>query len=277
MDERGDTAGLPPTAKPSWLRSRSGFAAALAVLAVIGAGTGVAAGLSRPDSPGDTARPPASGSASPTVDTSCGAFRDDFSSPAVDPKWGSDNNQFIDQPALEGGWLTLNVRDGADLYPDYAQPPMLTRALTGSYTIQTSVRADPVYWYQGAGLVLFASTDTYVRLEIGAGQKGGAIAFEYRLGGGNHVKIIDPWAGTVPTNSKTVELRLTKRGDGASGAWRVTGSAQWNELDAAKVKTDVAYRAGVLTLNRSQALKPDPQKRPFAAGFDYVEATCVTG
>jgi beta-xylosidase len=256
------------------LRSRSALAAAFAVLAVIGAVVGVAAGLARPDSGGTT--PQSSASASAPVDTSCGAFRDDFGSPAIDPKWGSDYGQFVDRLTIRDGWLTLAVKDGADLYPGNAQPPMLTRPLTGSYTIRTTVQAEPAFWYQGAGLVLFAATDTYVRLESGAGEKGGAIAFEYRLGGTDHHKIVDPWPGTVPTGSATVELRLTKRGDEARGAWRAAGSPQWHELGAAKVKPGVEYRAGVLALNRSQAPKPDPQKRPFAASFDYVEATCTT-
>jgi beta-xylosidase len=136
------------------------------------------------------------------------------------------------------------------------------------------VRAEPRFWYQGAGLVLFAGTDTYVRLETGAGEKGGAIAFEYRLGGDDHHKIVDPGKGTVPTGSTTVELRLTAHGDEAKGAWRTLGSQQWQELDAAKLKPGAAYRAGVLTLNRSQPPNPDPLKRPFPASFDYVEATC---
>jgi beta-xylosidase len=250
---------------PSWLRSWSALAAGLAALAVIGAVGGVVAGRRAQSR---------HGSGTETRDTSCGAFRDDFTSPAVDPQWGSDYGQFVDQLGVRDGWLTLSAKDGADLYPGNAQPPMLTRPMTGSYTIQTTVRAAPTFWYQGAGLVLFAGTDTYVRLETGAGEKGSAIAFEYRIGGTDHHKIIDPWKGTVPTGA-TVELRLTKQGDEAKAAWRDADRRQWQELDAAKVKTDVAYRAGVLTLNRSQPMRPDPQKRPFAASFDYVEARCA--
>jgi regulation of enolase protein 1 (concanavalin A-like superfamily) len=222
-------------------------------------------------------QPPAPPSASSSVDTSCGAFRDDFSAPAVDPRWGLDYGQFVDQRSVRDGWLTLVVKDGADLFPARVQAPMLTRPLTGSYTISARVRAEPTFSYQSAGLVLFAGADSYVRLEIGAVDKGGTIAFEYRVGGGEHHKIVDPFKGTVPTGSTTVELRLTRQGDAARGAWRRAGSSPWQELGAAKVKTDEAYRAGVLMVNNSQSPKPDPQKRPFAASFDYVEATCGTG
>jgi beta-xylosidase len=249
---------------PSWLRSWSALAAGLAALAVIGAVGGVVAGRAQPKH----------GSGTATRDTSCGAFRDDFSSPALDPQWGSDYGQFVDQLAVRAGWLTLSAKDGADLFPGNAQPPMLTRPMTGSYTIQTTVRANPRFWYQGAGLVLFAGTDTYVRLETGAGEKGSAIAFEYNLGGTDHHKIVDPWKDTVPTGP-TVELRLTRQGDEAKAAWRNAGSRQWQELGAAKVKADVVYHAGILTLNRSQPMRPDPQKLPFAAGFDYVETRCA--
>jgi hypothetical protein len=263
------------------------FGAALAVLTLIGASVGVAAGLSRSPSSGLGTGPSSapststSASPSPTVDTTCGAFRDDFKGPLTSP-WSSENNQYIDKVDTNGEALVLVAREGADLYPvskdnpGGLRPPMIHRPMTGSFVLQTGVKAEPTYSYQGAGLILYLSTTDYVRLETGAGGKGRAIAFEYNLAAGGHVKVKDPILGHVPNNWAEVELKLVRDGAVVYGFWRPKVSQEWQSLGFAKVKPDAMYNAGVLVINHSQQPKPNPNPGPFQAEFDYVEGRCGT-
>jgi hypothetical protein len=259
------------------------LAAAVVALSVLGGGVGYAAGKLRGHpaggGPGDTGRSGghlAARSASPTVDTSCGAFREDFTSALLDSAWSRDYGQFIEQERIDQGWLELSVKDGADLYPGYLQPPMYTRKVTGSYALYAKLHADPQYWYQGAGLVLFVDTNTYVRLERGVGTEGGgAIGFEYRVAGGEHAKPADPGKRQYPTDATDVELRMLKSGTEVTGAWRPAGTQQWQEVGTAKISPDAAYRSGILALNRSQPPTPLSKKGVFTARFDYVQAVCT--
>ncbi len=256
-------------------QSTAALAAAVVVLAVLGGAFGFALGKLRGHDPGPgptgAGRP-----ASPTVDPSCGAFREDFNSALLDSAWARNYGQFIENERIDQGWLELSVKDGADLYPGYLQPPMYTRKVTGSYALHAKLHADPQYWYQGAGLVLFVDTNTYVRLERGVGAEGGgAIAFEYRVEGGEHEKLADPGKRQYPADATDVELRMVKTGTDVRGAWREAGAQQWHEVGTAKVKADAEYRSGFLALNRSQPPTPASKKGVFTARFDYVEAACL--
>ena len=287
MVEPDDTVDV--TRRRPWHRSMPAFGAALAVLTILGAGVGVAAGLARPPTSGigagpsssrsGSTSPSASPSPTPTVDTSCGAFREDFTSLLTAP-WSTENNQYVDFVDVRNEVLILVAKEGADLYPKSGanpgglRPPMISRPMTGSFVLQTEVKAEPTYSYQGAGLILYSDTDNYVRLETGAGGKGRAIGFEYQLAGGGHVKVKDPTLGHVPNNWAEVELKLVRDGAVVHGFWRPKVSQNWQSLGDAKVKPDADYRAGVLVINRSQPPKPNPNPGPFKAEFAYVEGRC---
>jgi hypothetical protein len=287
--EPDDTVDV--TRRRPWHRSLPAFGAALAVLTILGAGVGVAAGLARsPDSglgtgpsssPSGSAPPSASPSPVPTVDTSCGAFREDFTGLLTSP-WSTENNQFVDKVDTDGNVLILVAKEGADLYPEYQgnpgglRPPMISRPMTGSFVLQTGLKAEPNFSYQGAGLILYQDTKNYVRLETGAGGKGRAIGFEYQLQGGGHAKVKDPMQGHVPNKWADVELKLVRDGGLVHGFWRPKVAQDWQSLGDAKVQPDADYKVGVLVINRAQPPKPNPNPGPFAAEFDYVEARCGT-
>ena len=88
---------------------------------------------------------------------------------------------------------------------------MLLREPGGNFTIETDVTAAPKQYYQGAGLLLWNGSTSYVRLERGFGDVG-SIIFEYR-DGGKHIKVNGPHTFSphnIRTDATRVQLQLTK-------------------------------------------------------------------
>jgi hypothetical protein len=150
---------------------------------------------------------------------------------------------------------------------------MLLRVPTGDFVFETEVAAEPRQWYQGAGLVLWNGSDSYVRLERGFGDVG-AIVFEYR-NGGPHVGVHSPSLNgpqLVQTDADPVVMQLSKTADAVSARWRPAQDQQWQELGTIAVALPNTTKAGVAVLDRAQnGTAPEP----FSARFDYVRSSCA--
>jgi hypothetical protein len=136
---------------------------------------------------------------------------------------------------------------------DQLQAPMLLRVPTGDFVLETEVATEPGQWYQGAGLVLWNGSESYVRLERGFGDVG-AVIFEYR-NGGPHVKVHSPSRDDpqlIQTDADPVVLKLSKTSDAVSARWRPAQDQQWQELGTIAMALPDSTKAGVAVLNRAQ-------------------------
>jgi hypothetical protein len=173
---------------------------------------------------------------------------------------------------VANGALELTAPDGADIYPQHLDAPMLLQTPTGDFTLETDVAAAPRQFYQGAGLVLWQDSEHYVRLERGFGDVG-AIALEYR-DGGRHIKVHAPFAAgpaVVRTDAGRVVLQLRRTSGAVAARWRPSGETGWRDLGRIGVALPDTTRAGVAGLNRAQN---GATPAPFRARFDYVRVSC---
>ena len=112
---------------------------------------------------------------------------------------------------VAAGAVELTAKNGSDIYVTELRAPMLLRVPGGNFTIETDVTASPEQYYQGAGLLLWNGSASYVRLERGYGDQG-AIIFEYG-DGGKHIKVDGPHSfspDNIETDATRVQLQLTK-------------------------------------------------------------------
>jgi actin-like ATPase involved in cell morphogenesis len=198
----------------------------------------------------------------------CG-FADEFAGNAVDSRWDAVREGGF---AVSGGAMELTARDGADIYEQHVQAPMLLQRPTGDFTLETDVTARPRQMYQGAGLVLWSDPQHYVRLERGSGDVG-AIVFEYK-NGGPHTRVHPPFSRSpdvVRTDDDRVVLQLSKTADTVHARWRPFGAAGWRELGSIAVAMPRSTKAGVAALNRAQS---GAVPKPFGARFEYVRVSC---
>ena len=209
----------------------------------------------------------------------CADFGTDFAS-GVDPRLSRTNDVGGTQ-TFEAGDHRLVVRAplGADVRVDQqgqVTAPYVSLPVSGDFTVETTVSADPTRSYQGAGLLLLSDPDNYVRLERGRGDFD-AIAFEFGREG-NHFKLNGPFEGEthpVRTDADPVDLRLSRTGSQVRASWRAAGGATWQDLPVtAPLAGDAS--AGVAALN--VALAPPvglAAEAPFAAAFTRLAVRCA--
>ncbi len=213
--------------------------------------------------------PVAATTAATSAAPACG-FADEFTGGAVDPRWEALPKE--GGLTVANGALELTAPDGADIYPQHLDAPMLLQTPTGDFTLETDVAAAPRQFYQGAGLVLWQDSEHYVRLERGFGDVG-AIALEYR-DGGRHIKVHAPFAAgpaVVRTDAGRVVLQLRRTSGAVAARWRPSGETGWRDLGRIGVALPDTTRAGVAGLNRAQN---GATPAPFRARFDYVRVSC---
>ncbi|MEV6634655.1 Hsp70 family protein [Actinoplanes sp. NPDC051470] len=202
--------------------------------------------------------------------SACGGFVDEFDGGALDPGW--QRTQPGATVAIGGGGATVEAPDGADIYADHTAAPMLVREHSGDFVLEAEVVVQPGQFYQGAGLVVWNSPTSFVRLERGFGDIG-AITFEYR-DGGDHVRPRPPFKntkGVVPTDAGHVLLQVRREGDRISAGWREPGNPTYSDLGSAQIDLPGTVRVGLSVLNRAQnGAKPET----FSATFSRAALTC---
>ena len=137
--------------------------------------------------------------------------------------------------SMAGGVLTINAEPGDDLFglPDsppghnYTAPRMLT-GVTGDFTIETKVTANPTQNYQGAGLLVYGSDGNLIRLElVNFGWYDRNIYMESQE---NYVKVAKRWTGgEAPSIPTEVYLRITRTGNQFDGYYSTDGTT-WTEV-----------------------------------------------
>jgi hypothetical protein len=245
-----------------------GAGAAPAAVGAPGSPTGATA--TPGGSPGGS--PGATGSASPTgTPTPACGHSDDFTATSLAAAWEQVAGK--GRPRLVGGSLEFTAQDGADIYPTSLTAPMLLQVPRGDFVIEADVAVDPRQFYQGAGLVLWSDSTTYVRLERGYGDVG-AIVFEYR-DGGRHVKVKPPNRTSpevIRTDADRVVLELSATDATVSARWRPFDDPAWREVGSVDIDLPSGTKAGIALLNRAQGTQARP--KAMTARFEYVRVTC---
>jgi beta-xylosidase len=263
--------GPPPPsgARPGAARRRllQIVAAAVAVLVIAGAAVYVIRRITADE--GVQAASPGIGTSSAPAAPACG-FTDDFGGATLDAGW--ERTRTDADATLADGALTLQAPEGSDIYEDKIGAPMVLRSQTGDFQAETELTATPHQFYQGAGLVLWSSSKTYVRLELGWGDVR-AIAYEYR-NGGKHIKLHPPFkAGPNPvrTNADRVILQLRRAGDTVDARWRRPDETAYTDLGTIDVNLPDTVKVGLSVLNRAQS-----RNRPedFSARFEKASLSC---
>ncbi len=129
-----------------------------------------------------------------------------------------------------GGTLKFTVPTGKDMYGDNRTAPHMIQPIEGDFQIETRVKFDPKQDYQGAGLFIFIDGDNYVRFERafgGINGGGSGIRLDARTNG-EYRSITPPT--DVPTNAKSVDLRILRTGKTLYAFWRVDENAEWKEI-----------------------------------------------
>lgn len=206
----------------------------------------------------------------------CGGGVEEFAGARPAKGWKAPSSGW----SINAGKLSISADDGADLRGDMTagiSAPMLSHEVKGDFTFETKVEALPRYSYQSAGLFLEVDEGNYVRLERGYAAFG-AIVFEYAIKG-RHVKVRSPFDEARPqqppikTTASGTALRLVRKGTNITATWRISDAPGWRYVGSVSFPSNQATVA-VTVLNRSQKPNPDPQKRAFAANFDYARLTC---
>lgn len=193
----------------------------------------------------------------------------------------------FDGNAIAGGWeevrigdgalkvadgsLDMSAPDGSDINEELQTAPKLLHPLTGDFKLESDLTANPQQLFQSAGVLLWNSAETYVRLERSYGDVG-AIIFEYRLNGGPHTRIHSPMSTdpkVITTDKTHVVLQLTKTSTAVSARWRPVEDSQWRELGTVDTKLPNTSKAGIAVLNRTGSAIA------YNAKFDYARATCL--
>ncbi|MFC5261464.1 caspase family protein [Kribbella qitaiheensis] len=197
-------------------------------------------------------------------------FSDGFDGNAIDGGW---EEVRIGDGALKvaDGSLDMSASDGSDINEELQTAPKLLHPLTGDFKLESDLTANPQQLFQSAGVLLWNSAETYVRLERSYGDVG-AIIFEYRLNGGPHTRIHSPMSTdpkVITTDKTHVVLQLTKTSTAVSARWRPVEDSQWRELGTVDMKLPNTSKAGIAVLNRTGSAIA------YNAKFDYARATCL--
>ena len=215
---------------------------------------------------------PADGTTPDAAARSC-SYQQAFNRP-IEPAWYWVDTDVEYGVSLDRGRLTVTADDGADLFDTTVNAPRLLRSIAGDFSIEVELQAQPRQFYQGAGLVVWAAADRFVRIERGFGDAG-VINLQYR-DGGDHLTVHGPTStapDAVVTEEPAVALRLTKTATEVTAAWRPAYVAEWTELGAVPVAFPDSVQAGLTVLNRAQG---GAVAEPFAAAFLSVDGECLT-
>jgi len=203
-----------------------------------------------------TATPTAGNTSTPTAT----AFTDEFESAQLDSGWswmdplGDCSYSLSASP----GHLRLRVPNGGhDLYENVNAPRML-RSINGDFVATTKVTMNPMYNYQGSGLLIWQDQDNYVRLERTLVQ---GIDMWYRLGG--------IYRGVeVPFSKSTAYLRLRRLNDVFTG-WYSENGSDWIEIAAVGWPATDVLDVGLVLANQWQ-------DHPIEADFDFFMSGVVS-
>jgi len=148
-----------------------------------------------------------------------------------------------------GGSLKFIVPTGKDMYGDNRTAPHMIQPIEGDFQIETRVKFDPKQDYQGAGLFIYIDGDNYVRFERafgGINGGGSGIRLDARTAG-EYRSVTPP--SDVPTNAKSVDLRILRTGKTLYAFWRTDENAEWKEIGDVEYNFPATVQAGIIACN----------------------------
>jgi regulation of enolase protein 1 (concanavalin A-like superfamily) len=139
--------------------------------------------------------------------------------------------------------LHFVVPRGKDLSLERDTAPRYLKAIAGDFEIETKIIGRPVLNYQGAGLLVWADKEHYVRFERAyGGKEGGAGGIAISVRDGTEMTRLATTA-QIPTESDETWLRVRRQGSRLIFLWRDAADGRWNEA----ARTTVGYPGSVLT------------------------------
>jgi regulation of enolase protein 1 (concanavalin A-like superfamily) len=193
-----------------------------------------------------------------------GAFSDEFNS-SLHSRWSwinpSGNATYsVTAQVL----LSISAPPNSDLYPtDNLNAPRLLQPISGNFTVETLVDFNPIYSYQGAGILIWQDDAKFLRFERGYNNGQNGIVFQKDDNGlFSNVSSLEQH----PTQATRIELRVQRNGDHVTASWRVPGQ-DW-QIDG---ETDIHFDSPMVGLDLIAALSA-PQT---TANYDYFRVTCT--
>lgn len=147
------------------------------------------------------------------------------------------------------GKFAMRIPSLKDLYGENLTAPRLMKAVIGDFQIETRVNFDPKEDYQGAGLLIYVDRINYLRLERSFGglrDGGSGIRLDARKQD-QYEPLTTP--GEVPTTAKSVELKISRRGNVFTAYWRQNENAEWRKIEEFISTFPDTVLAGVIGCN----------------------------
>lgn len=176
----------------------------------------------------------------------------------IDPEAGNGSAEM----SLSGGSLKFNVLSNRDFFGENRTAPRLLKAIEGDFEIETRVKFDPRRDYQGAGIVIYADAQNYLRLERSFGGLGGGTS-GIRLdvdAKDDYRAITTP--DSVPTEAGTVDLKVLRNGKRFIAFWRLDEEGEWKEVGEFVSEFPETVEAGLIACNTS---------KPIPVEFLYIK------
>ena len=153
-----------------------------------------------------------------------------------------------------GNSLKFTVPTGRDLYGVNRSAPRMVKAVEGDFQIEVRVKLDPRDDYQGAGILVYAGPERYLRFERGFGGVGGGsngLRMDVRTGP-NYRAVTTP--EDAPTDASSVELKLLRSGNTFTAFWRPNEDSEWKEVGEYESDYPAAIEVGVIACNTGKPI-----------------------
>jgi regulation of enolase protein 1 (concanavalin A-like superfamily) len=211
------------------------------------------------------------GNTSVTPNACGGAFSDEFKG-SLHSGWSwidPGGNSTYDLTAQ--GLRISDSTNNDDLYPSYtnANAPRLLQPISGNFTVDTLVEFNPIYFYQGAGILIWQDDSNFLRFERAFWGNRSGIFFAKRVNGGG-LPDISPLV-EHPTTASVVELRLQKNGDHFTSSWREPGK-NW-QIDG---ETDFHFDYMMVGLDLVAVAAAPGATPPTTAYYSYFRVSSCT-
>jgi regulation of enolase protein 1 (concanavalin A-like superfamily) len=150
--------------------------------------------------------------------------------------------------------LRLRIPTGKDLAGERRNAPRYIKAITGDFQIETRVKFLPKENYQGAGLLIWADNENYLRFErayggIGGGAEGIRLDL---LNGGEYRALVT--SNEISTDEGETELRIVRLGQTFTAYWRISDKELWSRADEFVSDFPETIRAGLVACNTSEEI-----------------------
>jgi serine/threonine protein kinase/regulation of enolase protein 1 (concanavalin A-like superfamily) len=202
-------------------------------------------------------------------------FSDEFNG-QLDPRWiwvdpgGNSVHSVTDQ-----GFLRLSLPSAdRDLYPaNNLNAPRLLQPITGDFTVETRIRFNPTFFYEGAGILVWENETHFLRLDRGYADFSG-FSFEQNANGTytRILSLLQSIGHPGPTVTATlVDLRLQRTGNTFTASWRDPSSSQsWQSLAETSIRFN-SPSVGLILIAEAQS--GNPPNVTTSADYDYFRVS----